>query len=260
MENIDVFVEAAMDPIPEVREAAGSILSRMDPAVVSDKILDALCSGSGESTARLDDVLGLMKDVLEPGMLRVLQADDAPSLRKQAAAYTLGRINSTVAIPVLIARVNQPDSDLAITCANALMALNDPMLIPTLLDLTQHPIQQIRWAAVQCVADLGGPDSMEALGRVAITPPEGDAELGRRAVALLGNTRSNAATPILIEVMRRNLSLRRMAVEALHKITGQDLGDRPSEWQAWYEASLQQPSPEQMQDDEDSPYAVEIMP
>lgn len=258
MQHIDTFMGALADPMPEIRETAADILSRLDPAVVSNKTVDALCSGRGDEVARVDSVLPVMKSALEPGMIRVLQDPDQPSLRRQAAAYALGRINSTLAVPVLLQPVFKPDTDLAVTCANALMALHDPMLTPTLVALTRHALPEIRWAAVQTIADLGGPESFEALGHVAIEPPEGDVELGRRAVQLLGATRAPLATPILIEVMRKNLGLRRAAIDALQKLTGQDLGDRPSDWQAWYEASLKTPTTPPP--DAQSPFNVELMP
>lgn len=239
VEHVDTFVSALADPAPEVRDTSAQILTRLDPVIVSEKVIEALSTGSPEFLARIDSTLPSLKDVLESPMIRVLEAEGEASLRKQAAAYALGRMNSTVAVPVLVARVWQPDPELAVTCANALMALNDPMLMPMLADLARHPLPEIRWAAVQCLAALKDPQALDTLARIAIEPPEQDEELGRQAIVLLGDTRADAAIPPLIEVMRRSLGLRRAAVEALHKITGEDLGDRPSEWQAWYEARQQ---------------------
>ncbi len=262
IEHVDTFVAALADPESEIREAAAAILSRLDPGVVTDKVIESLCSDKDATVVRIDTVLPMMKDALEPGMISVLLSEDESSLRRQAAAYALGRMNSTVAAQALAAHVYESDPGLAVACANALMAFNDPMLTPTLANLARHPIQQIRWPAVQCLADFGGPEALDALGRVAIDPPEGDEELGRRAVALLGETRSDAAIPVLIEIMRRNLGLRRAAVEALHKRTGEDLGDRPSDWQAWYEARLQAPPPEEQMLDSSGPpqFDVEYLP
>jgi len=238
VEYVDTFVSALADPAPEVRETAAAILNRLEPAIVSGKVLTALSMVDAEAVARVDSVLPLLKDVLEPYMIHVLETEEEPSLLKQAAAYTLGRMNSTVAVPVLAARAWQPDAELATACAHALMAMNDPMVMPVVANLARHPIAEIRWSAVQSLAKLGGPEALKALGQVAIEPPENDEELGRQAVTLLGESRADAAIPVLIEVMRRNLALGRAAVEALHKMTGEDLGDRPSDWQAWYEARL----------------------
>ena len=262
IEHVDTFVAALADPASEIREAAAAILSRLDPGVVTDKVIESLCSDKDVTVVRIDTVLPMMKDALEPGMIRALRSEDESSLRRQAAAYALGRMNSTAAAQALAAHVYESDPGLAVACANALMALNDPMLTPTLANLARHPIPQIRWPAVQCLADLGGPEALDALGRVAIDPPEGDEELGRQAVVLLGETRADAAIPVLIEIMRRNLGLRRAAVEALHKRTGEDLGDRPSDWQAWYEARLQAPPPEEQMLDAFGPlpFDVEYLP
>ena len=262
IEHVDTFVAALADPESEIREAAASILSRLDPGVVTDKVIESLCSDKDVTVVRIDTVLPMMKDALEQGMVHVLLSEDESSLRRQAAAYALGRMNSTAAAQALAARVYESDPGLAVACANALMALNDPMLTPALANLARHPLPQIRWPAVQCLADLGGPEALDALGRVAIEPPEGDEELGRKAVVLLGETRSDAAIPVLIEIMRRNLGLRRAAVEALHKRTGEDLGDRPSDWQAWYEARLQAPPPEEQMpgDSGPLPYDLEYLP
>jgi HEAT repeat protein len=264
VEYVDTFVSALADPAPEVREAAAAILNRLEPATASKKVLAALSMGDAETVARVDSVLPLLKDVLEPYMIHVLETEEEPSLLKQVAAYTLGRMSSTVAVPVLVARAWQPDAELATACAHALMAMNDPMVMPVLANLARHPIAEIRWSAVQSLAKLGGPEALGALGQAAIEPPENDEELGRQAVTLLGETRADAAIPVLIEVMRRNLGLRRAAVEALHKMTGEDLGDRPSDWQAWYEARLQDTQNQQALPPPDAfgplPFDVEYLP
>jgi HEAT repeat protein len=240
IEHVDAFIAALSDPVLEIRDLAAQALASLDSGIVFEKIMAILGSGTGDAVVKIDAVLPGLRDSLETGMLRVLDAPDEPGARKQVAAYALGRMNSVRAVPALMAAVWVAEPDVAVACAQALVAIRDPMIGPALADLIRHPVQPVRWVALQGLADLGSPESLEALHRVAVEPPDGDTELGRQAVSYLAATRNEMVVPLLIEVMRGNLSLRRAAVEALRQLTGEDLGDRPSDWQAWYEQKQQE--------------------
>ncbi|MCX5757838.1 MAG: HEAT repeat domain-containing protein, partial [Candidatus Hydrogenedentes bacterium] len=68
--------------------------------------------------------------------------------------------------------------------------------------------------------------------------PSDDEGTAREAVLALGAMKMEAAIPLLIEVMRKNVAARRSAVQALRQLTGDDAGDLPSDWQDWYERRL----------------------
>jgi HEAT repeat protein len=237
-------------------------LARLDNGIVFEKIMAILGSGNGDAAVKIDAVLPDLRDALEPGMLRVLSAPDEPGPRKQVAAYALGRMNSVRAVPALMTGIwtSEAEPDVAVACARALAAIRDPAIGPALVDLIRHSLQSVRWVALQGLADLGGPEALDALQRVAIEPPEGDTELGRQAVSDLAASKKEMAVPLLIEVMRRNLSLRRAAVEALHQLTGEDLGDRPSDWQTWYEQKQQEAQRPPDQVPPAPPWEIEYLP
>ncbi len=242
-EHIDDFVAALSDPLPEAREMAARILARLDRAAVLAKIMAVLCGDDADKITRLYAVLPSLKEVLEPGMIQVLESEQESSLRKQVAAYSLGRMGSIAALPALTAGAWSSQPEVALACTNGVLAIHDPMILPRLVDLVRHPAPEVRNAAVQGIADVGGREAIAVLARVALEPSEDNDVLGRQAVALLGATKDEAAIPSLIQVMRAKLSLRRAAVEALHKITGERLGDRPSDWAEWYQNRQKQGGP-----------------
>ena len=140
-----------------------------------------------------------------------------------------------MALPVLAAGAWSDDPDLAQACANALLGIQDPLAVPKLAELIGHPVAEIRWGAMQAIATIGGVEAVQVLGRIAVAPPGEDEGFGRQAVFLLGETKGLDAVPALIDVMRTNLSARATAAQSLRKITGDDVGELPSDWAQWYE-------------------------
>lgn len=269
-ENIDAFVAALSDGAPHVRDTAARILSRLNPASVFERIMFVLCgndgaaasgeAASGEAASRMYSVLPLLKESLDAGMIHVLESGAETPLRKQVAAYCLGRMNSTAGIPALAAMTWNGDADLALSCMDALVAIRDPVILRRLAELAGHPLPQVRTLALQGIADVGGPEAIATLNRLALDPPQADEALASQAVSLLGSTKDLNVVPLLIEIMRRHLPVRRAAVEALRQITGEDLGDRPSDWQEWFQnkqRAMSSPTPEEMAA---PPWEMEYLP
>ena len=245
--NVGVFFNALGDPSPAVREAAARVVAGFPPDQVFDRVMQALAGPAGQADNTLALALPLLRTVLEPRMLDVLESTEETVDRRAAAAYSLGLMGSGAAAPTLAELAWGTDEWLASVGAQALLTIRDPVVIPKLAELAAHPSEQTRWAALEGLAAIGGPEAIEAVGNVAVTRPANDKELSRRAVQLLAATKDPGVIPILIRAMDRNLAVRRIAVDALSELTGKDFGDMPSLWIEWWE-KRNDPSqaPEQM--------------
>ena len=237
-----MFVAALSDPSQEVRDLAVRVLLALDAAATFEPLMGALAAG-GQEGMGVYAALPALRDALESPMLDLLRSAAAPRPRKLLAAWCLGQMKSIRAAPLLAELAWSADAELAVCCARALVALQDPLIVPQAVQLTAHPMPEVRWAVVESLADLADPEALEALGRVAAAPPFDDRDLSRRAVELLGATGDYNVIPLLIEAMRRNLWARAAAGDVLRRMTGKLLGDLPSDWADWYEQRQQLSAP-----------------
>ena len=237
-----VFVSALSDPSQDVRDLAVRILATLDAAVTFETVMAVIAAGGQEANG-ICAALPALQDSLESRTLDLLKATAAPRSRKLLAAWCLGQMRSTRAAPDLAELAWSADAELAVCCAQALVALRDPLIVPQAAQLTAHPMPEVRSAVLEGLADLADPEALEALGRVAAAPPLDDRDLSRRAVELLGATGDDNVIPLLIEAMRRNLWARRAAGDVLRRMTGKLLGDLPSDWADWYEQRQQPQAP-----------------
>lgn len=236
-EYLDVILAALDDPYPEVREAAARSLTSFDGKGLSERVLGLLCAAWPGSAEKLGGVLPFLKERIEEPMLAILESADEAPLRRSAAAYSLGVMRSAKATSALAASAWADDATLAMTSVQALAAVNAPEAALPLARLLQHPLAAARDLALQGLAALGTPQTVYVLGAVAADSTEATRPLQLRAVDLLAESASEAAVPALIEAMRRNLFVRTRAAAALRRRTGAELGDIPSGWAEWYEAS-----------------------
>ncbi|HNR34964.1 MAG TPA: HEAT repeat domain-containing protein [Candidatus Hydrogenedentes bacterium] len=255
---LDRFLVALNDPSPPIRELAAGYLAKQDAGQVFARLMELFARGGGEALARLDPAIPLLGARFEPRFMEALADPDETPARKRIAAHCLGRMNSVAAIPALAECAWNSDEATALACIQALLAVRDPIIIARLGELAGHSLPSIRKAAIEGLADAGGPEAFDVLGRLAMAPPDGNEETAREAVLALGAMNTEAAIPLLIEIMRTNVAARRTAVQVLRQLTGDDAGDQPSEWQAWYERrnkALQQ----QIEQEQKSLYDVEYM-
>lgn len=229
------FIDALADPSPEVRALAAQVLAELDPVSVFESVMALFSSLGPESLVQLDEALPALRISLEGKMISVAEDGAEPLPRRRAAVYALGRMQSFAAMPMLARLAWEAEAPLALQCTDALISLADPIAVAHVAKLCGHPTREVRWRAVEGLAWMGGPAAVEALGGVAIDCPADDLELGKRALSLLATAPRDQAIPLLINVMRRNLKLRRAAAGVLRQITGEDLGDLPSNWLAWHE-------------------------
>jgi hypothetical protein len=161
-------------------------------------VRDGAAEAFGDIGAQAEEFVSVLVHTLETGDAHV----HAP------AARALGYIGpgAEEAIPTLIQALKDEDSRTRYTAAEALgnIGARTDQVVPALIQ-TLNDDWPVRQAAVGALGNIG-PDGVEAV-------------------------------PALIQVLANANSYdRRDVVEALRAITGQDLGDEPAAWQAWWEA------------------------
>ena len=237
--HVDRFIMALSDPDPRIQEFARRTLEALEPEWVFDHVMNILCSPDPAAAATIDKALPFLRDAIEKRMILVLEAEDEPVVRKRAAAYGLGRMDSVAGIAVLAKCAFSPYADLALQSAQALLGIRDPVVIPRLVELTGHGQAEIRGAALQRIADFGGQAGIRALTDVAAGRTGADAMLCDRAVALLNAIQDEQVIACLIEAMSSNPAVTRAAVTALRRMTGEDAGNTAAEWAQWYQRRQQ---------------------
>ncbi len=87
-----------------------------------------------------------------------------------------------------------------------------------------------RAAARRRLSEIGTP-AAEAL-IAALQNPETGENARWSVITVLAHIGYRPAAPVLLEILRRDANLRGEALRALQQITGEDLGDAPSAWEA----------------------------
>ena len=240
-QNVDAILRGLGDTDSSTRAVAQAGLAKCDKKVVLDRVLTVVCGGAPELEKGMNTALPGLKALLEEPLIGVLEAPAEIDERKKGAGFCLGRMKSSVAIPLLSDAAFASDATSATVYVNALLAIQDPLIVPRLEDLAAHPAPEIRRQAVQGLADLGGPDALAALGRIAAKPPGGDDSISRKAATLLGNSGKPEVVPMLAFALERNPSVEHSAIAALRKITQDDYGDEAKEWLNWYNRQVGRP-------------------
>ena len=233
-ESVAVFLAALSDPEPEVQALAARGLLKCEPQCVLDRILSIVSGSDPVALPGVDAALPELKEGFEEAFLTILDSKTELPWRKNGAAYILGRMESVPAIPLLAKGVWSEDLVTRVTCFNALLAINDPLVIPQLKALSVHPKQEVRDTVVQRLADLGGPEAYAVLGEIAATPPRDDIGVSRKATLVLGASKDKSVIPLLINALEKNTASKHPIIDALRKVTNEDFGDEAAAWQQWY--------------------------
>jgi len=242
-EHVDRFITALLDPDPKIRQFASITLEGLEPERVFDQVMQILCSHNPMQAApglilcpdaRIDGALPFLRASLEKRMISVLESEAEPIVRRQAAAYGLGRMDSVAGIGVLAKYSFSPRMELALQSAYALVWIRDPIVIPRLLELTRHKETGLRWAALQRIGDWGGRAGLRALTDVAAGRTGADKALCDRALSLMSAVQDEQVIACLIEAMSSNPAVTRSAIAVLRRLTGEDVCTTVEEWVRWY--------------------------
>lgn len=156
---------------------------------------------------------------------------------KKEAAQKLGEIGCPSALPVLELLLKYDDDSVRRASVHAIGRLRDVDVIPVLIDVLESPSS----SSGMCVAALGEirdigyhriidhPRLIDALVVVVENHPPCRATVAQA----LGNTKSQEAVPILIDMLQTPGNHHDFTVYALKKLAGKDFRTA-SEWLAWW--------------------------
>ncbi|HIJ72731.1 MAG TPA: HEAT repeat domain-containing protein [Candidatus Hydrogenedentes bacterium] len=236
-ESIGAVLRGLLDPDARVRAAAGKTLASLAPDEVFDQIMTILCAGSYESVASLDSALPLLGRSLEKRLMTTLESDLEPLERRVAAAYALGRMGSRHATRALANCVWSPSPELAFFSADALARTADPAAFGLFVELTGHPLWEVRSAAIYALSRVGGNAAADVLKEIVSGATGADDALREQAADALAMMGDESVVPLLVATMESDVAFRETAANTLHNITGVHLGNRPRDWVEWLEAA-----------------------
>lgn len=232
-------------------EAASALIATLEDRdeAVSWVAIEALCSIDDDSAREV--VAAALRDLQskrgKPAQYRLVELDDprvvAPLLSdlhspvahiRDEAVRSLARMKSPQAVEAIRAVFRGDNAELKSAALSTLSWDKPaPELRPALLAALRSYQPDIRFHAALALARLGEARALQPL----LTALRSDRYLGGtwqifRALGDLGDRR---AVPGLVEVLdRHHGTYRRPVAEALHKVTGVDLGENPLVWRQWW--------------------------
>jgi HEAT repeat protein len=225
-----------------VRERAKQTLYRMDQGRVTESVVAVLAWGDPQVIAGVDAALPGLRSILEPGMLRVLDANDTTRDERLAIAYGLGRIGSRRATEPLAELAWGDDPVLAVYAANALAWVDDPGALQTLARLVQHTDPNVRLPAYYGIARIGGPEALGLLTAAASPGGEPDRRVKRELIRYLGLVGDESTVHFLIGLVRARSGFVQSAIDALEVVTGMPKGLEGERWLEWYDETFGNPN------------------
>lgn len=193
---VPFLVAALASNNPRVNSMAQQALVRIgEPALAS---LQAALFSASETQARWSAIaLGSIGPPAVKYATAVLRDTAKPTRARAMAALALGRTRAGDAVEPLIAALQQQEPVVKVAAIGALNALADDRATPALVSALQDPSPQVRDAAMDVLSDWRMPDTLEALGKVAISS---DQNAARRATIVIAELTAVAAHELLEQV------------------------------------------------------------
>lgn len=229
-------VEALIDSDPVVRRHASRAMERVDRDILYREWIHVLQHGPQDLLAAFDAKIPLLQEQIESNALAGLASGASNRIERLAAIYTLGRIRSDAALPLLAGYAWSSDLELGQTATAAIAEMRSPQAVGALVDLTVHYDADIRWYAINGLGILKGKDALAALESVIASGLEPLAEIRILAVNHLGEAKDAGSIAPLVDAMNRYPGLRYDAMYALSQITSIQDFKVQFEWNEWYDA------------------------
>jgi len=208
----------------EATALLGRLAARCTDAAVRSRIIDSLLAAIKSPQVSLPlriAAVSALGEVHDPRLVPVLclLLDDSTQLIRLNAAQALGTQQDVRAVPSLMARAHDADPAVRGAVLTSLGQIGDPRAADLLLAALGDGNSAIRGAASQGIFNLLPDDSARIADRLATLLTDGDREVRRNAVTLLGNLgdpRAIDATIVLLKDAQPNI--RGMALQTLLRI------------------------------------------
>lgn len=239
----DELLWALADPNESVRRAAAQGIQQLPEEALSqgavmrlqEYVLSVFASMEAPLITELDKALPYLRRRLAQPMMNLLQSTGETTVRRRAAAYSLGRMGVEEARELLVRGAWAEDEALAWSCAEGLLLLEGRASLQDWLPMLEHPQQGIRYMAVRALGQLGGPEALQALRALLLDDGEVEYNLRAQALQVAATLPKQDAVPLLIAVLEQAPGFRTAAANYLRQITQQEIGDSPEDWRAWYQ-------------------------
>ncbi|WP_375470814.1 NACHT domain-containing protein [uncultured Nostoc sp.] len=143
-----------------------------------------------------------------------LQDEDSDVCR--SAAEALGKIGNEAAISALIKALQDEDSDVRWSAAEALGKIGNETAVSALIKALQDEDSDVRWSAAEALGKIGNEAAVSALIKAL---HHKDSDIRRSAAEALGKIGNEAAVSALIKALQdKDFDVRWRAAEALGKI------------------------------------------
>lgn len=249
-EHVEEFLDALGDESEDIRRYAAHVLNGLDPSLFFEPVMARLMSSDQDVAWRMGMALGLLGDSLETRFCGVVLSATEPVERRYLAIRAVALIGGADSVGVLAECAATAEVKLAVVCASALGSIPDVIVVPHLVRLAGHVAPEVRYAALQALGGVPGPEAAAGLAEVAASVTVQDLGLGVQAITLLSERGTDVSLPLLLEVLRDNPNVTREVVGALRRLTGEDYGDSAEAWGRWWQEELmrrsQPPSEEEM--------------
>ena len=157
--------------------------------------------------------------------------DQDPS-KRAGAAEALGGIKDARAVEPLINALKDLDQHVRMNAASTLGKMKDARAVEPLIAVLNDPVDEVQIYATLALAKIGHP----ALEPLIAALNDQHLIIRYRAAKALGAIKDFRAVGPLIGVMKNNWGLpSQEAGRALLNITGEHFGNRPEEWQKWWD-------------------------
>lgn len=194
---------------PQVRSRAARALGiSRDPRGIQYLIQRLGDADPGVRAAASAALLHFPEDEIVPNLIQVLENEQGN--QRSMAVYLLGKLKNAAAYDALVTLTEHQTPELRAAAALSLGQLHDKRAINILRDLLKDPIPYVR----------------------------------SNSAYALGNYTSRKTILALIDALGdQDESVNSAALESLHRITGQELGNDPTAWKSWLNTAEQKTLP-----------------
>jgi len=228
-----------------VREAAWNGLKNMGNLGLPGLV--ALCRQKETTPEMLRSVLIALGDTKDPRAAPALteQLSSKDARIRRDAARALGDCGCRDAAPALdkLAGDAAEEEDVRLFAATAGARLASAQALKILVELARSPRAETRSRAVFALGKYGG---VEQAAIAAKALDDTDRDVREDAVAALRLLQKKEAWgPLVQATADSDFKVRNAAMDALRELTGQQIGNDPAAWKAWWAKTQGKPGPGQ---------------
>lgn len=234
--SVELLIGALSDKSVKVSNAAVEALGALKDKRATEHLLRLLVHEEEETRQLLlIEALGELKDERAVGRLLSLLRHRNPLVASKAAE-SLGKIGNRGVVPVLV-EVAKGGTVEAVrySAVFALGDIGDKRAVRVLLPLLKAVSGRLRYAAAYALGSIGDEEALDGLMEALTDGEWGVRWAAARGIGRISEGRMNrrAVSHLIDALLDENEPVRKEALSALKRITGQDFGTDHKRWSEW---------------------------